>query len=339
MDTHPSADSVSRNPIAQIQAELELARAQAQDLAQESLSANTRRLYEADWQAFLDWVQRAQHARPELCALPTTDETLALYVGHEIDSAPSTLARRLAAIRLMHRWSGHDSPFDTAPTFTAVYTGYKRRWARRQPSSTPQTAATDTIVRTLADAWSAESLIARRNRALLLVGFDTAFRRSELVGIDIEHLAIHPDGLEIHIPHSKSDQTGDGAVACLLARPDSAYCPVNALAAWLDAAAITEGPVFRRLHRCGNELRLGPERLSDKAVYRLVKDTARDCGVAGRFGAHSLRRGLITSALQDQQAIGAVQEHARHRNLATTSRYNERAKGFDSHPGKRLLRS
>ena len=338
MNTLSDADSVAQNPIAQIQAELELARAQAEELAQESLSANTRRLYESDWQGFLGWVQRAQQASPDLCALPATDETLALYVGHEIDTSPSTLARRLAAIRLMHRWSGLDSPFDAAPSFTAVYTGYKRRWATRQPATTPQSAATDAIVRTLADAWSEDSLIARRNRVLLLVGFDTALRRSELVGIDVKHLAAHPEGLEIHIPRSKSDQTGQGAVAYLLARPESAYCPVSALVAWLEAAAITDGAVFRRLHRCGSALRLGTERLSDKAVYRVVKETARDCGVAGRFGAHSLRRGLITSALQDQQAIGAVQEHARHRNLATTSRYNERATGFDAHPGKRLLR-
>jgi len=337
MDTPPSADFVSKNPIAQIQAELELARAHANDLARESLSENTRRLYESDWQGFLAWVVRAQQANSALSALPATDETLALYVGAEIDTSPSTLARRLAAIRLMHRWSGFESPFDTAPSFSAVYTGYKRRWANRQPANTPQTAATESIIRTLADAWAGDSLMAKRNRALLLVGFDSALRRSELVGIDVEHLAAHPEGLEVHIPHSKADQTGDGAETYLLARPDSPYCPVVALATWVDAAGVQNGPVFRRLHRCGCELRLGIERLSDKAVYRLVKETAEQCGVVGRFGAHSLRRGLITSALQDHQNIGAVQKHVRHRNLATTSRYNERTKGFDAHPGKRLL--
>ena len=137
-------------------------------------------------------------------------------------------------------------------------------------------------------------MIVKLNRALLLVCFDSALRRSELVEKNLEHLASHPEGLEIHISQSKSYQTGQGAAAYLLARPDSTYYPVTAL-----AAGVHEGPAFRRLYQCGLELRLCTERLSDKAVYRVVMDTAKNCSVKGRFGAHSLRRGLITSAQQN----------------------------------------
>ncbi|MFK8083782.1 MAG: site-specific integrase [Granulosicoccus sp.] len=338
MDTSPSTDSVSQNPIAEIRAELELAKAEAQNLAQESLAVNTRRLFVSDWQGFLAWVHRAQQANNSLSALPATDEMLALYVGREIGTSPSTLARRLSAIRLMHRWAGFDSPFDSAPSITAVYAGFKRRWANRQPTTTPQAAATESIIRTLADAWTGQSLLDMRNYALLLVGFDSALRRSELVGVDVEHLASHPKGLEIHVPVSKTDQTGEGTEAYLLARPDTPYCPVAALANWIDAAGIESGAAFRRLHRCGSEHRLGKERLSDKAVYRLVKETAALCGVPGRFGAHSLRRGLITSALKNKHELAAVRDHARHKNISTTSRYSEHVKGFDAHPGKLLLK-
>ena len=86
MEELPSADSVAQNTMAEIRAELELARAEAQQLARESLSENTRRLYESDWQGFLGWVQRALQANPDLSALPASDETLALYVGAIEDS-------------------------------------------------------------------------------------------------------------------------------------------------------------------------------------------------------------------------------------------------------------
>jgi len=335
--TLPSNDSVSQSAIAEIRAELDLAQAAARDLAWESLSENTRRLYESDWRGFLSWVQRAQSANSALCALPANDETLALYVGAHVDDKPSTLARRLAAIRLMHNWSRHESPFDTAPSFIAVYAGYKRRWASRCPSKSSQTAATESILKKMVDSQPIDSMLGLRNRALLLIGFDAALRRSELVGIDIEHITAQSDGLELYLPKSKSDQMGDGNSVFLLARSASEYCPVSALSSWLDISKINDGAVFRRLHRCGLSLRLGSERLSGKAVYRLVKDTAANCGVAGRFGAHSLRRGLITSALQSNQNIGAIQGHVRHQNLSTTSRYAEQVKGFDSHPGKELL--
>jgi len=174
---------------------------------------------------------------------------------------------------------------------------------------------------------------------MLLVGFDGALRRSELVALDVEHLSAYQEGLELFLPMSKSDQEGQGATALILARADSPYCLVRALISWLDSASISEGAVFRRLHRRGNTLQLGEERLSDKAVYRLVKGAATDIGLPGRFGAHSLRRGLITSSLQNDENVSAVQEHSRHKNIATTSHYNERAKGFDSHPGRSLLRS
>jgi len=256
MEELPSVDSVAQNTMAEIRAELELARAEAQQLA--------------DWRGFLAWVQRAQTAKPELCALPATDETLALYVGAHVKMKTSSIARRLAAIRLMHRWSGYESPFEPAPSFTAVYTGYKRRWAQGRPSCEPQAAATEAIVRALVEEQPANTLIGLRNRALLLVGFDAALRRSELVALDVEHIRSYPEGIELFLPVSKSDQAGHGSTALVLARAQSPYCPVRALISWLDATGISCGAVFRRLHRRGTTLHLGHERLSGKAVYRIA---------------------------------------------------------------------
>lgn len=302
-------DSVSQNAIAEIHTELELAKVEAQNLAQESMSVNTRRLYESDWQGFLACVHRAQQANKSLSAQPATDETLVLYAGYEIGTSTLTLARRLSAIRLMHRRAAFGSPFDIAPIFTAVYACFKLRWANRQPTFTPQ--ATESAIRTLVDAWTGERLLDIRNRALLLVGFYSTLPRSEPVGIDVEHFASHPEGLEVHTPVSKTDRTGEVAVAYLLACPDSPHCPIAALANWIDASGIEDGPVFRRLHRCGSEFRLG---------------------------VHSLRRGLITSDLQNKHDLAAVRDHARHKNISTISRYSELLAGFDAHLGKLLFK-
>lgn len=337
MTSSPSNDSVLQNAMAEIRAELELAKVQAQNLAQESLSANTQRLYESDWRGFLAWVQRAQVGNTELCAIPATYETLALYIGPHVDIKPSTLAGRLAAIRLMHRWSGYESLFEKASSLSAVYIGYKRRWAQRRPSKSPQSAATESIVQALVDDQSADTLIGLRDRALPLVGFDAALRRSELVGLDVRHIDAHVEGLELHLFCAKSDKNADGSAAYLQTRPGSIYCPVRAVLDWLGAANISEGAIFRQLHRCGKSLRLGVERLSDKTVYTLVKGTAAELGVPGRFDAHSVRRGLTTSALQTKQDIGTVQEHVLHKNISTTSCCNEQVTAFNAHPGKPLL--
>jgi len=280
MSTSPATDSASHNPTAEIRAELELAQAEAQNLAQESLFGNTRRLYESDWRGFLAWVQRAQEGNIQLSTLPATDEKLALYVGAHVDLKPSTLARRLAAIRLMHRWSGFVSPFEKAYSFSAVYTGYKRRWAQRRSSKPPQSAATESIVRKLVDEQPTDTLIGLRDRALLLIGFDAALRRSELVSLDVEHLQAHSEGLVLNLPTTKSNQDGQGSIAYLLAGPESTYCPVRSLIEWLDKAQIDKGAVFRRLHRRGASLHPGGERLSDKSSVSIGERDSNGVGPA-----------------------------------------------------------
>jgi len=118
-----------------------------------------------------------------------------------------------------------------------------------------------------------------RDRALLLVGFAGAFRRSELVAIDHAHCAQHRDGVIITIPFSKTDQEGRAEEVGLPYGAHPETCPVRALTDWLAYAAITDGPIFRPITRHGH---IAPTRLTDRGVALVIKravSAARDAAI------------------------------------------------------------
>jgi len=141
-------------------------------------------------------------------------------------------------------------------------------------------------------AVSATCLKGLRDRALLLLGFAGAFRRSELVALDVADLEEFEDGFKVTNRRSKTDQEGHGATIAIARGVTT--CPVKAVKAWLQAAGISEGPLFRPVAKGG---RLGTERLTDENVCTVVKAHAERIKLKGAdFGAHSLRAGFLTSA-------------------------------------------
>jgi integrase len=139
-----------------------------------------------------------------------------------------------------------------------------------------------------------DTMIGVRNRALLLVGFAGGFRRSELVAVDVHHLEAVEAGIRLYVPSSKTDQAGRGDTKALPYGSDPSTCPVTAVRTWLERSGIVEGPVFRRVRRGGA---VGPERLSDRSVARLVDALAAEAGLPpGRWSGHSLRSGFVTVA-------------------------------------------
>lgn len=291
----------------------------------------TQRLYAADWAEFRAWCERLAPADPALVALPASDATLSAWVASLAALAPVTVRRKLAAVRLAHERLGYPLLQAELPATIAALRGHRRE--RRATPSQPRTAATSDLLCRLPDTCDRRTLIGLRNRALLLVGFDGAFRRGELVGIDHEHLASEPTGLTVRLPFSKGDQDGHGATVKLLARPGSPWCPVDALACWTAASGRTHGAVFVALRRSRHCRAPGIDRLSAPAVARVVKQAAARAGVSGDFAAHSLRRGLITSAIDAGVPLEQVMRHARHANVQTTLGYAERRTASDVHPG------
>jgi integrase len=129
---------------------------------------------------------------------------------------------------------------------------------------------------------------------LLLVGFAGAFRRSELVALNVEDLEESELGFKVTIRHSKTDQEGAGQTIAIVR--GSVACPVTALKAWLEAAGITTGPIFRSVRKGGA---VG-ERLAAQSVADIVKRVGLDPAV---FAGHSMRSGFLTSAAKRGASI------------------------------------
>jgi site-specific recombinase XerD len=172
-----------------------------------------------------------------------------------------------------------------------------------------------------------------RDRALLLLGFAGAFRRSELVALDVADLQFCDGGLRVTIRKSKTDQEGQGATIAI-ARGSTA-CPVDAARAWIMATGITEGPLFRPVTRTG---KISGRRLSARAVAELVKVYARRVGLkAADYSGHSLRSGFLTSAAARGASIFKMMDVSRHKSIETLRGYVRDAEMFRNHAGSGLL--
>jgi integrase len=157
-----------------------------------------------------------------------------------------------------------------------------------------------------------------RDRALLLIGFAGAFRRSELVSLTVADIEQAKQGLVIQLRFSKTDQAGEGRkVAIPFAR--GATCPVIALQQWITAAGITEGPVFRPVNRHGV---IAETALTPQAVALVVKERAQAVGLdSAKYAGHSLRAGLVTSAAQLGVSSWKIRQQTGHRSDAMLIRY------------------
>jgi integrase len=178
-----------------------------------------------------------------------------------------------------------------------------------------------------------ERLADIRDRALLLFGFASAMRRSELAALNFEDIEETADGLRVTLRRSKTDQEGHGDV---IAVPRGTIaCPVAAFKAWLDAAAIATGPVFRPIAK-GE--RVSAARLTDRSIATIVKAHAARVGLdPATFAGHSLRSGFLTSAAARGASIFKMADQSRHKSMDTLRGYVRDAEIFKDHAGKGLL--
>jgi integrase len=300
----------------------------AADYARHAQSAATRRAYRADWADFCAWCKSAGWI-----PLPAAPETVAAYLAAlAATHSRSTLHRRLAAIGQAHRLAGHD----WIPSHPAIR-NTMRGIARRHGSVTRRAAAlTTTEIRRLV-ATCAHDLAGERDRALLLLGFAGALRRSELVGIDREHLTLKADGLRLLLPRSKGDPEGEGVEIGIPKGKHPETCPLRALEAWLSASDCQYGPVFRKVDLWGN---IEPHRLHPDAVRQIL---LRRAGLAGltvppgeRLSPHGLRAGFVTEAYMAGARDEQIMDHTRHKDVKTMRGYVRRAKLVSDSPAKLL---
>lgn len=193
--------------------------------------------------------------------------------------------------------------------------------------------AMPTDLRAMVAANAGDGLLALRDRAVLLLGFTGAFRRSELVALDLADLEEAEEGLRVTVRRSKADQLARGAVVGI-PRGEGPMCPVVALRAWLAAAGAVEGPVFRVV-RGGKAT---DERMSGRAVARMMKRLAVSVGAdPARFSGHSLRRGLATAAAESGADVLAIQKQGRWASADMPARYASEANVFKVNAARGLL--
>src|SRR5580698_4077278 len=289
----------------------------------------TRRAYRAAWRQFDTWCRTL--GREPLAADP---DTIAMYVVRCADQgfAVSSIRVHLAAIRTAHLLAGLSLDL-RHPRLAMVVEGVTRAKGMR-PRRQAAPAVPGVLRLMIAGRPAADTPLGARERAMLLVGFGAALRRSELVALTLGDVETVPGrGLRLLIRRSKTDQQGQGQDIAVWANPaDEGFCPLAALNAWLVhrrtaadldwTATITtraERPLFCAVTKTG---RVTGEKLSDKAVARLVKQAAADAGLDPElYSGHSLRAGLATAAGDQGAGLAELMRQTRHKSTEVALGY------------------
>lgn len=256
----------------------------ARDYARASKSENTLDAYDAAWSDFNDYCAD-KHRQP----LPATPETLIDYITFLAEGQRvSTIELKLAAIAYRHRLNRLPSPTEDEH-LRAVIAGIRRELGVAPEIKQPVTL---TDLRAMVAALP-DTLTGQRDRAVILIGWAGAFRRSELVALDVGDVQL-AQRLTIRVRKSKTDQEGAGMVKVIPPLADQSVCALVALRAWLAASGIKDGPLFRSVDQWGH---IRQSRLSDKTIALIVKAAAISIGMdPGRVAGHSLRSGFISEA-------------------------------------------
>lgn len=198
---------------------------------------NTQRAYNADWKQFLLWCKRRNKA-----PLPADPDAIASYLRYCAETQKlkiSTVRRRMSAIAEAHKRNGYESPCSE----WVVRNTMKRL---RRDLGEPARGKSPILVKDLKEMvlHCPEDLMGIRDKAILLIGFAGAFRRSELVSINVDDLTTSDEGLVILIREGKTDQKREGRKVAIPFGKDPLTCPIRALLNWLDEASISHGSVF-----------------------------------------------------------------------------------------------
>ncbi|MEJ6782598.1 site-specific integrase [Aminobacter sp. Piv2-1] len=315
-------------------AHLESLAERARGYVEAASSTNTRRAYAADWKHFSAWARRQGFA-----PLPPDPEMIGLYVtacasgdGTGRKDAVSTIERRLSSLSWNYGQRGLvlERKHRAIATVMAGIRNSHARPPRQKEAILPE----DLIA--MLETLERGTLRGLRDRAMLLIGFAGALRRSEIVGLDVgrdqtQDASGWIEFFEKGILATLRGKTGWREVEIGRGSSD-ATCPVVALETWLKFARIGHGPLFRRV--TGQGKKVGAERLNDQEVARLVKRTALAAGVRGdlaegerakSFAGHSLRAGLASSAEVEERH---VQKQLGHASAEMTRKYQRRRDRF-----------
>lgn len=294
--------------------QLEQLTRQTQKNIEDSKADNTKKAYASDWAQFEMFCSYFGFS-----PMPAAAETVARYVTF-MDMQKrkvATIQRHLASIAVAHKAKDYESPTKSTIVHSALRGMRKNHGEPQVQKDALLIEDIRRIVRVLPNDRRGV-----RDRALLLIGFAGAFRRSELAAIDMRHVEVTRNGLVILLPRSKTDQDGKGRKVAIPYGSNPETCPVRAFEDWIAESGIQSGFVFRPINKSGrlqdshnDDGEDNPKPLTGKTIARIVKKYARELGLdPKRFAGHSLRAGLATSAAQAGVSRHAIQKQTGHKS-------------------------
>ena len=284
---------------------------------------NTIKAYESDWNDFCDWCDYHH-----VSAFPAIPETIVNYINDLADNAKAnTVARRISALTENFDAAGiQDNPC-RFPIVKNALRGIKRMKGVIQHGKLPILFDDIKEMLTYLDG---DTLQQTRDKAILLIGFYGAMRRSEIANLDIDDIQFTRLGMLLTLRKSKTDQYDQGQLIAIPIVQDKNICAVHALKEWIRLSGITSGPVFRGFTRSHT---IRKTRISDKTIALIVKHYVALMGMDPReYGAHSLRHGFATTAAQHHVEEREIMRQTRHRSQAVVRRYIDEADRLIDNP-------
>ncbi len=283
-----------------------------QDYAVAATADNTKLAYRKDLARFLAWGG----------TIPATVKQVCEYLNAHADTHKvSTMSRWLASISQAHCVKGLDSPCRSLEVHRTL-NGIKKVHGAKPRHVLP--AVRDELVAMIQHA--PPGLVGVRNRALLLLGFAGALRRSELAKLRVEDVAFDVRGMILKLGQTKTDQAG-GNDEIAIPYAKGKYCPVKALKAWLSESGITEDAIFRPILKHGT---VGKKGLSGFSVAQIIKASAKAAGLdTTLYSGHSLRAGLATSSAREKKPFHKIKAQTRHKSDVTLLKYIRDAELFE----------
>ena len=283
-----------------------------------ALAGNTLRAYRADLKHFMALG----------CVIPASPEQVATYVAHHATTlASASLTRRLVAIARAHAALGIESPTNTELVKATL------QGVRRSRGSLVRQVAPLQKTQVLRMVHGLHGLRGLRDIALLLIGFASALRRSELVSLNVEDVQFTDEGTIIRLRRSKTDQEGRGRDIAI-PRVRGRYCPSKNLQAWIKASGIVDGALFRQVNRYDQLL---PKRLTAQSVALVIKQRAELAGFDPKlFSGHSLRAGFVTNAATSGASSSSIRVQTGHKSDAMLQRYIRNSQLFSNNPNLKI---
>ncbi|MDO8774233.1 MAG: site-specific integrase [Burkholderiaceae bacterium] len=244
-----------------------------------------------------------------------------------------TLALRLTALSQWHVHQGFADP-TASPTVRKTLIGIER--VHGKPKKKAKALPVEDLERIVENLLSLNALQAKRDNALLQLGYFGGYRRSEIVSLQVGHVAWEAEGIVITLPRSKTDQRGEGIVKAI-PFGDGVCCPVTALRTWLAAAKIDSGSLFRTVTKW-NEV--GESALHPSSINTILTNCAKKAGLGyvPELSSHSLRRGMATSAYRAGADFKDIKRQGGWRHDGTVQGYIEEAGQFEENAAGTLLK-